>query len=85
MSRMSEPSPRDHIEQYYATVPLLFAEAWKFGPLSLYARKEAGTPYYGGPSHARPTSAGSVPVTASDIARVRARQRELGVPERRDC
>ncbi|NUL02405.1 GNAT family N-acetyltransferase [Streptomyces lunaelactis] len=78
---MSEPSLRDRIEQYYATVPLLFAEAEEFGPLRLFVRKTAGTPYYGGPYHARPASAGSETAAAADIARVRARQRELGVPE----
>lgn len=79
---MSEPSLRDRIEQYYAAVPLLFAEAETFGPFHLFVRREAGAPYYGGPSHARPTSAGG-PVTpsAADIDLVRARQRELGVPE----
>jgi hypothetical protein len=79
---MSEPSLRDRIEQYYATVPLLFAEAETFGPLCLFVRKKAGAPYYGGPNHARPTSPGG-PATpsAADIDLVRARQRELGVPE----
>ncbi|MDR6979854.1 ribosomal protein S18 acetylase RimI-like enzyme [Streptomyces sp. 3330] len=75
---MSDPL-RDRIERYYATVPLLFADAEDFGPLRLFVRKEPGAPYYGGPSHARPT--GTAPVGATDIARVRARQRELGVPE----
>ncbi|MFD9433189.1 GNAT family N-acetyltransferase [Streptomyces sp. NPDC060002] len=78
MRRMSDPL-RDRIERYYATVPLLFAGAEDFGPLRLFVRKEPGAPYYGGPSHARPT--GAAPVGAADIARVRARQRELGVPE----
>ncbi|NVI86767.1 GNAT family N-acetyltransferase [Actinomadura sp. BRA 177] len=79
---MSKPSLRDRIEQYYATVPLLFAEAETFGPLCLFVRKNAGAPYYGGPSHARPTSAGGhVSPSAADIDLVRARQRELGVPE----
>ncbi|MFF3341212.1 GNAT family N-acetyltransferase [Streptomyces flavidovirens] len=78
---MSEPSLRDRIEQYYATVPLVFADAEEFGSMRLFVRKEAGTPYYGGPYHARPASAGPVTVTAADIARVRARQRELGVPQ----
>jgi ribosomal protein S18 acetylase RimI-like enzyme len=77
---MSESSLRDRIERYYATVPLLFAEAEKFGPLRLFVRKEPGAPYYGGPHHARPASTSSV-ATATDIALVRARQRELGVPE----
>lgn len=76
---MNEPSLRDRIELYYATVPSVFADAEEFGSLRLFVRKAEGTPYYGGPNHARPSSAG--PVSAADIARVRARQRELGVPE----
>ncbi|MFI7408403.1 GNAT family N-acetyltransferase [Streptomyces sp. NPDC049627] len=78
---MSDSSLRARIEQYYATVPLLFADAEPFGPLRLFVRKEPGTPYYGGPSHAQPVAERSAAVTAADIARVRARQRELGVPE----
>ncbi|WP_405996865.1 GNAT family N-acetyltransferase [Streptomyces sp. NBC_00829] len=78
---MSEPSLRDRIEHYYATVPLLFAEAEEFGLFRLFVRKGPGAPYYGGPYYARPVSAGPATVTAADIARVRARQRELGVPE----
>ncbi|MFD9396444.1 GNAT family N-acetyltransferase [Streptomyces sp. NPDC060000] len=79
MRRMSDPL-RDRIERYYATVPLLFADAEDFGPLRLFVRKEPGAPYYGGPGHARPTAEGAA-VGAADIARVRARQRELGVPQ----
>lgn len=80
MRRMSD-SLRVLIEQYYATVPLLFADAEEFGSLRLFVRKEPGTPYYGGPSHAQPTAESSGRVVAADIARVRARQRELDVPE----
>ncbi|MFE3720813.1 GNAT family N-acetyltransferase [Streptomyces cyaneofuscatus] len=78
---MNDLSLRARIERYYATVPLLFADAEAFGPLRLFVRNQPGTPYYGGPSHAQPTAEGSAAVTAADIARVRARQRELGVPE----
>ncbi|NUV58446.1 GNAT family N-acetyltransferase [Streptomyces sp. CAI-85] len=67
------------IERYYATVPLLFADAEEYGTLRLFVRKEPGAPYYGGPGHAQPSGAGGV--ADGDIARVRARQRELGVPE----
>src|SRR5690348_3136717 len=104
MSRMGEPTLRDRIELYYATVPLGFADAEEFGPLRLFVRKGEGAPYYGGPNHAYPVPAGPAPVsagsasggpaagfassgpvgtgiTAADIARVRARQRELGVAE----
>ncbi|MFG3273012.1 GNAT family N-acetyltransferase [Streptomyces luteogriseus] len=77
---MSDSLPA-RIEQYYSTVPLLFSEAEEFGPLRLFVRRKPGAPYYGGPSHAQPTAEGASEVTAADIARVRARQRELGVPE----
>ncbi|MFF6783138.1 GNAT family N-acetyltransferase [Streptomyces sp. NPDC012510] len=77
---MSE-TPRARVERYYATVPLLFADAEDFGPLRLFVRKEPGAPYYGGPGHAQPTYEGTSAVTGADIAGVRARQRELGVPE----
>ena len=80
MRRMSD-SLRARIEQYYATVPLLFADAEEFGPLRLFVRKEPGTPYYVGPSHAQPTAGSAGSVTTADIARVRARQCELSVPE----
>ncbi|MBT2419323.1 GNAT family N-acetyltransferase [Streptomyces sp. ISL-22] len=80
MRRMDD-SLRARIEQYYATVPLLFADAEDFGSLRLFVRRMPGAPYYGGPSHAQPTEARASAVTAADIARVRARQRELGVPE----
>ncbi|MEU5279003.1 GNAT family N-acetyltransferase [Streptomyces asoensis] len=80
MRRMDDPL-RDRIERYYATVPLLFSDAEDHGPLRLFVRKEPGAPYYGGPGHARPTARGTGRVGAADIARVRARQRELGVPE----
>ncbi|MFF0449062.1 GNAT family N-acetyltransferase [Streptomyces sp. NPDC004609] len=72
---------RARIEQYYATVPLAFADTEEYGPLRLFVRTAPGTPYYGGPSHAQPTAEGASAVTPADIARVRARQRELGVPE----
>jgi ribosomal protein S18 acetylase RimI-like enzyme len=80
MRGMSD-SLRARIEQYYATVPLLFADAEDFGPLRLFVRRRPGAPYYGGPGHAQPVAGGASVVTAADIARVRARQRELGVPE----
>ncbi|MFF6800547.1 GNAT family N-acetyltransferase [Streptomyces sp. NPDC012616] len=80
MRRMSDPL-HDRIQEYYAAVPLLFAAAEDFGPLRLFVREEPGAPYYGGPGHAQPTRRGAPRVGADDIARVRARQRELGVPE----
>ncbi|MFF4301642.1 GNAT family N-acetyltransferase [Streptomyces sp. NPDC001601] len=80
MRRMSD-ALRDRIERYYATVPLLFSDAEEFGSLRLFVRREPGAPYYGGPGHAQPVAGGAAADTAADIARVRARQRELGVPE----
>ncbi|MFI7020048.1 GNAT family N-acetyltransferase [Streptomyces sp. NPDC050164] len=80
MRRMSD-SLRARIEQYYAAVPLLFADVEEFGSLRLFVRRKPGAPYYGGPSHAQPAAAEASAVSAADIARVRARQRELGVAE----
>ncbi|SES34436.1 GNAT family N-acetyltransferase [Streptomyces qinglanensis] len=77
---MDETSLRDRIERYYATVPLLFSKVETFGRLCLFVRKEADGLYYGGPNHARPITGAAAP-TAEDIALVRARQRELDVPE----
>ncbi|MET8678205.1 GNAT family N-acetyltransferase [Streptomyces sp. NPDC004647] len=81
MRCVNDLSLRARIEQYYATVPLMFADVEEFGPLRLFVRKAAGAPYYGGPNHAQPTAADAATVTAADIAQVRTRQRELGVPE----
>lgn len=69
------------IERYYTTVPSLFADVEEFGPLRLFVRGEPGAPYYGGPGHAQPAVGRAAAIGAADIARVRARQRELGVPE----
>ncbi|WP_228994808.1 GNAT family N-acetyltransferase [Streptomyces sp. DH8] len=78
---MGEPTVRDRIELYYATVPSAFADTEEFGPLRLFVRKGEGAPYYGGPNHACPAPGSPASITAADVARVRARQRELGVPE----
>ncbi|HET6636941.1 MAG TPA: GNAT family N-acetyltransferase, partial [Streptomyces sp.] len=78
---MGEAELRDRIERYYASVPLHFADSEDFGSLRLFVRKQPGAPYYGGPNHAQPAVAGEAEVAPEDVARVRARQRELGVPE----
>jgi hypothetical protein len=75
---MNDSFLRARVEQYYATMPLLFADAEDYGPLRLFVRREPGASSSAGPYHARPSSAGA---DAADIARVRARQRELGVPD----
>ncbi|MER5864838.1 GNAT family N-acetyltransferase [Kitasatospora sp. NPDC002040] len=67
----------DRLERYYDAVPRSAARAEAFGPLSLFVREGEGWPYY-----ARPTLGWTgAPVTVADVERVRARQRELGVPE----
>ncbi|MGW2598725.1 GNAT family N-acetyltransferase [Streptomyces klenkii] len=64
------------IEQYYDAVPRSGARAEDFGPLTLFVREGRGWPFY-----ARPALGWTGPVSAGDVARVRARQRELGIPE----
>ncbi|MFF7631990.1 GNAT family N-acetyltransferase [Kitasatospora sp. NPDC008050] len=73
--------PTDHdllarLERYYDAVPRTAARTEDFGSLTLFVREGAGWPYY-----ARPALPGAAPVTEADVRRVRARQRELGIPE----
>jgi ribosomal protein S18 acetylase RimI-like enzyme len=78
MTRADPPRPRellDRLEGYYDAAPRNAARAEDFGPLTLFVRTGAGVPYY-----ARPTP-GAASVAAAAVDRVRARQRELGVPE----
>jgi ribosomal protein S18 acetylase RimI-like enzyme len=63
------------IEAYYDAVPRTAARAEGIGPFTLFVNAGPGWPYY-----ARP-SLGATAFTADDVTRVRARQRELGVPE----
>ncbi|MEU7133603.1 GNAT family N-acetyltransferase [Streptomyces sp. NPDC046261] len=76
----SDPARRsllDRIEEYYDAVPRSVARAEDFGPLTLFVREGRGWPFYGRPALGRRGAA----VTAADVLRVRARQRELGLPE----
>ncbi|WP_441246768.1 GNAT family N-acetyltransferase [Kitasatospora sp. McL0602] len=67
----------DRIESYYDAVPRNAARVEDFGPLLLFVKQGPGYPYY-----ARPTPGWTgPPVQRADVDRVRARQRELGVPE----
>jgi len=66
----------DRLEEYYDAVPRSGARVEDFGPLSLFVREGQGWPFY-----ARPTLGWSGAVSAADVNRVRARQRELGIPE----
>ncbi|GAA2750430.1 GNAT family N-acetyltransferase [Kitasatospora cinereorecta] len=73
---ISDATLLDRIERFYDAVPRAAARAEDFGPLTLFVRKDPGFAYY-----ARPTVDGCAEVGAADVARVRSRQRELGVPE----
>ncbi|MER5636248.1 GNAT family N-acetyltransferase [Kitasatospora sp. NPDC002227] len=64
------------IEEYYDAVPRSGARAERFGPLTLFVREGSGGPYYARPALGAPEAAG-----VADVDLVRARQRELGVPE----
>ncbi|MER5474406.1 GNAT family N-acetyltransferase [Streptomyces sp. NPDC002935] len=66
----------DRLERYYDAVPRSGARVEDLGPLSLFIREGQGWPFY-----ARAALGWSGPVTAADVNRVRARQRELGIPE----
>ncbi|OIJ85264.1 GNAT family N-acetyltransferase [Streptomyces colonosanans] len=66
----------DRLEQYYDAVPRSGARVEDLGPLTLFIREGQGWPF-----SARPTLGWSGAVSAADVNRVRARQRELGIPE----
>ncbi|MFB9557370.1 GNAT family N-acetyltransferase [Streptomyces roseoviridis] len=66
----------NRIETYYDAVPRSAARAEDFGPLTLFVREGGGWPYY-----ARPALGHTGPVGVEAVQKVRARQRELGVPE----
>ncbi len=66
----------DRLEGYYDAVPRHGARVEDFGPLTLFVREGQGWPFY-----ARPARRWSGEVSSAAVARVRARQRELGVPE----
>ncbi|MFF7592753.1 GNAT family N-acetyltransferase [Kitasatospora purpeofusca] len=75
----AQPDPvlLEAIERYYDAVPRSSARVEDFGPLSLFVAEGTNWPYYARPAlgHQGPA------VTAADVRRVRARQRELGLPE----
>ena len=65
----------DRIDAYCDAVPRPVTRAEDFGSLVLFVREGEGWPYY-----ARPRRGGPEP-TAAAVARVRERQRGLGIPE----
>ncbi len=66
----------ERIDEFCDAVPRRRAQAREFGPLVLFVTTGPGWPYY-----ARPKRGRRPPVTAADIRAVRARQRELIIPE----
>lgn len=66
----------DRLERFYDAVPRDAAHAEEYGALVLFVRNGPGWPFY-----ARPRRDATRPPSAADIATVRARQRELGLPE----
>jgi N-acetylglutamate synthase-like GNAT family acetyltransferase len=72
----AEPALLDRLEGFYDAVPRAGARVEDHGPLTLFVRDGLGWPFY-----ARPALGHPGPISADDVARVRARQRELRVPE----
>ena len=66
----------ERIDAFCDAVPRRRARAEEHGPLVLFVPTRPGFPYY-----ARPRRGASATVTAEDIRAVRARQRELLIPE----
>jgi len=66
----------ERIDAFCDAVPRRRARADKFGPLVLFVPTGPGWPYY-----ARPSRGSRPPVTAGDVRAIRARQRELIIPE----
>ena len=66
----------ERIDVFCDVVPRRRARADAYGPLVLFVPTGPGWPYY-----ARPRRGPRTPVTAADIRAVRARQRELLIPE----
>src|SRR5579875_3310061 len=64
------------IDAFCDAVPRRRARAEEYGSLVLFVPNGPGFPYY-----ARPRRGSTQPVTAADIQAVRARQRELLIPE----
>lgn len=66
----------ERLEHFYDGVPRDVARVEEFGGLVLFIRDGAGWPFY-----ARPRLGTSKPQSAADVTAVRARQRDLGLPE----
>ncbi|MEH1099339.1 GNAT family N-acetyltransferase [Micromonospora sp. CPCC 205561] len=66
----------DRLERFYDAVPRDAARAEEHGGLVLFVRQGAGWPFY-----ARPRLDANEAPSLADVAAVRERQRELGLPE----
>jgi ribosomal protein S18 acetylase RimI-like enzyme len=66
----------ERIDAFCDVVPRRRARPDEYGPLVIFVPTGSGWPYY-----ARPRRGSRPPVTAADIRAVRARQRELVIPE----
>lgn len=73
---MSDEETIRRIDTYCDAQPRPRARAEEYGSLVLFVAVKPGFPYY-----ARPRAGRSRPVTTADVRAVRARQRELGLPE----
>jgi ribosomal protein S18 acetylase RimI-like enzyme len=73
---VSEYEVIERIDAFCDAVPRRWARAEEIGPLVLFVPVGAGWPYY-----ARPRAGERLRVTAADVRSVRARQRELLIPE----
>ena len=73
---MSDNEVIERIDAFCDAVPRRRARADEHGPLVLFVPTGSGWPYY-----ARPTRGARPPITAAGVRAVRARQRELIIPE----
>ena len=73
---MRDEGTIQRIDAYCDAQPRERARAEQYGPLVLFVPVKSGFPYY-----ARPRAGDRDPVTAADVEAVRARQRELQLPE----
>jgi ribosomal protein S18 acetylase RimI-like enzyme len=84
-STVSEYEVLERIDAFCDALPRQRATAEVIGPLVLFVLNGPGWPYYARPlgrrSPASTVSASTVPISAADVRRVRARQRELLIPE----
>ncbi|WP_306215522.1 GNAT family N-acetyltransferase [Actinoplanes sp. RD1] len=69
------------LERFYDAVPRDAAVAEDIGDFVLFVREGAGWPFYARPRLSLRQGLGGDTLSAADITAVRARQRELGVPE----